>query len=307
MTIKARSMAIVALLLGAGMFLFSQTQESAQLFEKSKDSVIALFVYGANKDLMAKGVGFGLAEDVVATSYHLVSQAEEVEGVNAKGKKMKVEGIIAVDRNLDVALLKLKGKVGVLAPANSDELQSGARLFGLGANESGEITIAEGTVRNIYKLGDSQSIIDSSISIPEGYNGGPLVDIGGQAVGVIVVMERSRVGVPVNAWKGLPRLGKVTAFKDWAKEDYFAGFEGAYLAGRIFSLMDDGLNAQKYLEKVVRAKPDTIEAQALLASVYAKQRNYSAAVTAYQKVVDLDPKRASAQLGLGDVYFRMQR
>ncbi len=307
MIIKARTVGILVLFMASGIFLFSQTQESAQLFEKTKDGVLSLFVYGANKDLVAKGVGFGLAEDVVATSYHLISQADEVEVVSVKGKKMKVEGIISVDRNLDVALLKVKGKVGVLTLGKSDELQPGGRLFGLGANESGEITIAEGTVRNIYKLTDSQSIIESSISIPEGFNGGPLLEVGGTAVGLIIVIDRSRVGVPVNDWKALPRLGKVTAFKDWAKEDYFAGFEGAYLAGRIFSLMDDTLNAQKYLEKVIKAKPETVEAQALLAAVYAKQRNYSAAVTAYQKIVELDPNRASAHLGLGDVYFRMQR
>jgi tetratricopeptide (TPR) repeat protein len=220
---------------------------------------------------------------------------------------MKLEGLITVDRNLDIALLKLKGKVGVLALGNSDELLPGSRLFGLGANESGEITIAEGTVRNVHKLADSQSVIESSISISEGYNGGPLLDVGGKAVGLIIVMEKSRVGIPVNAWKSLPRLGKVTAFRELAKEDYFAGFEGAYLAGRISALMDETLNAQKYLEKVVKAKPETTEAQALLATVYAKQRNFSAAVTAYQKVVELDPNRASAYLGLGDIYFRMQR
>jgi tetratricopeptide (TPR) repeat protein len=307
MIIKARTLGILAISMAAGVFLFSQTQESAQLFEKNKDGVLSLFVYGGNKELIAKGVGFGLAEDVVATTYHLVSQANEVEGVNVKGKKMKVEGIISVDRNLDVALLKVKGKVGVLALGNSDELQSGARLFGLGANESGEITIAEGTVRNIYRLADSQSVIESSISIPEAYNGGPLLDVGGKTVGLIIVMEKSRVGIPVNAWKSLPKQGKITAFKDWTKEDYFAGFEGAYLAGRISSLMDETLSAQKYLEKVVKSKPETTEAQALLASVYVKQRNYSAAVTAYQKIVEIDPNRASAHLGLGDVYFRMQR
>jgi hypothetical protein len=59
-----------------------------------------------------------LAEDLIITSYHLVSQAEEVEGVNFKAKKMKVEGIVSVDRNLDVALLKIKGKVGVFALGN---------------------------------------------------------------------------------------------------------------------------------------------------------------------------------------------
>src|SRR4030042_33088 len=102
MIIKVRTLGILAISLAAGVFLFSQTQESAQLFEKNKDGVLSLFVYGGNKDLIAKGVGFGLAEDVVATSYHLVSQAEEVEGVNIKGKKMKLEGIISVDRTLDV-------------------------------------------------------------------------------------------------------------------------------------------------------------------------------------------------------------
>jgi tetratricopeptide (TPR) repeat protein len=304
---KARTLGILAISLAAGAFLFSQTQESAQLFEKNKDGVLSLFVYGGNKELTAKGVGFGLAEDVLVTSYHLISQAEEVEGINVKGKKMKIEGIISVDRNLDVALLKIKGKVGVLALGNSDELQSGARLFGLGANESGEITIAEGTVRNLYKLTDNGSIIESSISISDAYNGGPLLDIGGKAVGLIVVMEKSRVGIPVNSWKNLPKLGKITAFKDWTKEDYFAGFEGAYLAGRIAGLMDETLSAQRFLEKVVKAKPETIEAQALLASVYSKQRNYEAAVTAFLKVVEIDPNRASAYLGLGDVYFRMQR
>src|SRR4030043_1142273 len=152
MIIKARTLGILAISLAAGVFLFSQTQESAQLLEKNKDGVLSLFVYGGNKELNAKGGGVGVAEDGVVTSYHLISQAEEVEGVNVKGKKMKLEGIITVDRNLDVALLKVKGKVGVLALGNSDELQSGARLFALGANESGEITIAEGPVRNVHKL-----------------------------------------------------------------------------------------------------------------------------------------------------------
>jgi len=307
MTNKARILGILAVCLAAGVLLFSQTPESAQLLEKNNEGILSLFVYGANKELTAKGVGFGLTEDVVATSYHLVSRAEEVEGVNVKGKKMKLEGIISVDRNLDVALLKVKGKVGVLGLGDSDGLQSGVRLFALGANESGEITISEGTLRNMHKLGDGLSIIESSISIPDGFNGGPILDLGGKAVGLAIVIERSRVGIPVNSWKNLAKAGKVTAFKDWAKEDYLGGFEGAYLAGRVSSLMDETLNAQKYLERVVMAKPETIEAQALLASTYAKQRNYSSAVTAYQKVVELDPKRASVYLSLGDVYFRMQR
>ena len=308
MTINNRASGLLILILTTGTFLFSQTEDAARLFEQDKESVLSLFVYGGNKELIAKGVGFGLSEDVIITSYHLISMAEELEASNVKGKKMKVEGIISVDRNLDVALLKVKGKVTALPVGNSDEVQQAARIFALGANESGDIIISEGTVRYILKLSETQPIIESSLSIPEGFNGGPLLNLSGQAVGLTLILEKTaRIGIPSNSWSGLPKTGKVTAFKDWTKEDYSASFEGAFLAGRIFSLIDDLGNAKKYLERVIKLNPSTTEAHALLASVYSKQRDYAAAVTAFNKVIELDPKRAEVYFGLGEIHFRTQR
>ncbi len=308
MATNHRAIGLLILFFAAGTFLFSQTEDAAKLFEQNKEGILSLYVYGGNKELLAKGVGFGLSEDVIITSYHLVSIAEEVEAANVKGKKMKLDGIIAVDRKLDVALLKIKGKVTALPLGNSDEVQQAARIFALGANESGDIIISEGTVIDILKLSEAQSVIQSSVSIPEGFNGGPLLNLNGQAVGLTLILEKTaRIGIPANSWKSLPKMGKVTAFKDWTKEDYFAGFEGAFLAGRVFSLMDDLGNAKKYLEKVVKLSPSTTEAHALLASVYSKQRDYASAISAFNKVVELDPKRAEAYFGLGEIYFRMQR
>jgi tetratricopeptide (TPR) repeat protein len=308
MTKNHRAIGLLILFLVAGTFLFSQTEDAAKLFEQNKEGVLFLYVYGGNKELIAKGVGFGLSQDVIITSYHLVSMADEVEGVNYKGKKMKVEGIVAVDKNLDVALLKVKGKVMALPVGNSDEVQQGARIFALGANETGDLIISEGTVRTILKLSETQPIIETSLAIPEGFNGGPMLDLKGQAVGLTLILDNSgRIGMPSNSWNGLPKMGKTTPFKDWTKEDYFVTFEGAFLAGRVFSLIDDLGNAKKYLEKVVKLNPSTVEAYALLASVYSKQRDYTPAASAYNKVIELDPKRADAYFGLGDIYFRMQR
>lgn len=307
MTAKARFLMFLAISLAAGQFLFSQTQESEDLFDKHKEGVISLYAYGDDKELIAKGVGFGLSQDIIATSYHLVSQAAEVQGINFKGKKMKVEGIIGVDRDFDIALLKLKGKVDAIPVGSAEGMESGARLFALGANESGEITIAEGTVTAVRPLGGNQSVIISSISMPEGFSGGPLLDLNGRVIGLIVVLERSRVGIPADAWKSLPMAGRITDFKDWNKEDYLVTFEGAYLAGRIFGLTDENANAQRYLEKAVQLKPDVVDAQALLADVYAKQRNFDAAVGAFQKVIALDPKRTAAHFELGGIFVRMQR
>ncbi len=308
MIVRTRYFVCLAVFFSFGGFLFSQTEEATSIFEKNKEGVVALYVYGADKTLLGKGVGFGLAEDVVATSYHLVSNSAEVEAVTVKGKKMRVEGILSVARDLDVCLLKLKGKIQPLALGNSDELQEGMRIFGLGANEAGEITVSEGTVRKAYKLPDGLSVVEASLSIPEGYNGGPLTNLGGQAVGLILILEKtSRVAIPSNSWSGLPRAAKVTEFKNWNKEDYFSSPEGIYLAGRVFAALDELGNAAKYLERVVKSNPSQVEAQAALAEVYFKQRNYSAAIGAFQKVVELDPSRANAYSTLGEIYYRMQR
>jgi len=307
MTLKTKAFGLLVLF-AAGTYIFSQTPEATSLYEQNKEGVLALYVYGADKELMAKGMGFGLSEGVIVTSYHLVSQGRGVEGVSVKGKKTKVEGIISVDRNLDIAILKIKGKIQDIALGNSADLKPGARIFALGANEAGDIIISEGTLRNLHQLDETQPIIEPSLAIPEGFNGGPVLDLEGKAIGLVLILEKTgRVVIPVNSWKNLPRSGKVTAFKDWALDDYFNRFEGAYLAGRIFALIDDLGNGQRYLERVIKLNPATIEAHALLASIYANQRNYSAAVTAYSKVIELDPNRADAHFGLGHIYFRMQR
>jgi len=308
MTTYHRAIGLLIVFLVTGTYIYSQTEDAARLFDQNKEAVLSLHVYGGNKELIAKGVGFGLSEDVIATCYHLVSEAGEVEATTYKGKKLRVDGIIAVDKNSDVALLRIKGKVPILPLGNSDALKQADRIFALGANESGEIMVSEGTVRNVAKISETLSIIEPSLAVPDGFAGGPLLMLDGQTAGLTLILEKvARVGIPANLWKNLPRLAKATPFKDWAKEDYFTTFEGAFLAGRIFSLIDDQGNAKKYLERVIKLNPSTTEAYALLASVYSQQRDYSSAITAFNKVVQLDPSRATAYFGLGENYARMQR
>ncbi len=308
MSMKSRGLVFIAFLLIIGSNLFSQTEDAAKIFEQSKDGVASLLVYGGNKDLIGKGVAFALSEDALMTSYQLILQATEVETVNAKGKKGKLDGILGVSKNIDAAIVKSKNKATPLPIGNSDELAAGARIFAIGANESGELVISEGTIRFLHKLTDGPTLIEGSLSISDGFNGGPILNANGQVVGLLLVLDKgSRIGIASSAWKDMPRTGKLTAFKDWPKEDYLAGQEGALLAGRVAYLADDMGNAGKYLERVVKAGPALLEPQALLASVYSRQRNYSAAVTAFQKVIELDPKRTNAYRDLGEIYFRMQK
>jgi tetratricopeptide (TPR) repeat protein len=288
--------------------LFSQTEDSTRIFEQNKQGILTLVAYGENKAEIAKGSGFGIYDEVIATSYHLMSNAFSVEGINIKGKKIKVEGIISADKNLDLVLLKVKGNILKLTLGNSDELGAGKRVFAVGANESGTIAISEGTVRGFLELSPNQRIVDTSLSIPEGFSGGPLLNLEGQVQGIVIVLDKElKFVVPVNSLKILGAYTKPTEFKNWQHKDYLSIFEGAYLAGRVYALMDNFLKAQRDLDKVIKINPNLVEAHALLASVYSRQRDYQAAISAYQKVIELDKNRGDVYFGLGLVYLKMQR
>jgi len=295
-------------LVGLSSFLVSQTQEAGDLLDQNQAGVVAIVIYGADKQEIAKGTGFAVAEDVIATAYHVIGRAVEAEALTFKGKKMKVEGFLAVNKPLDIALIKIKGKVQPLSLGNSDELAAGGRVFAIGSNETGAIGISEGTIRRVMDVPPGQKFVEFSLAVPDQYCGSPLLDIGGKVVGLTLIMERGlKFGVPVNQLNSLPKTGKVTLLKSSPPEDYLNTLDGAFLAGRVATITDDMTTARMNLEKAVRLNPGLTEAHMLLAGVYFKQRDYSAAVSAYQKVVELDGQRAEAHYGLASVLLKMHR
>jgi len=289
-------------------YLASQTQEASDLLAKNEAGVVALIIYDANKQEIAKATGFAVAEDVVATAYHVIGRAVEAEALTSKGKKMKVEGFLAVNKPLDIALIKIKGKVPPLALGNSEEVTAGGRVFAVGSNETGSIGVSEGTIRRMMVVPPDQKFIEFSLAVPDQYCGSPLLDIGGNVVGLMLIMERGlKFGIPVNLISAMTRSAKVTDFKSAQPEDYLNTLDGAFLAGRVATIIDDAMSARMNLEKAVRLNPGLTEAHMLLAGIYYKQRDYSAAVTAYQKVVDLDGQRPDAHYGLATVLLKMHR
>ncbi|UCC41035.1 MAG: tetratricopeptide repeat protein [Candidatus Aminicenantes bacterium] len=288
--------------------LFSQSEEIAQILESNKGGIISITIYGENEEEIAQGTGFIIDKQVIATSYHLVSKAFKAEGRNYKGDKVKVEGILAFDKNIDIAFCKINKKNPALPLGDSDELEMGKKVFALGSNEASEITASEGTVRNFLNLTTTQRVVDVELSIAQSYNGAPILDSSGKVLGIIIFFDRRTKSVlPINTLKSIQRKGVLTKFKNWKQEDYFSTLEGAYFAGRICALLDETGKAEIYLKDVAKKSPDNIEVQSLLASIYNKQRNYQSAISAYKKIIELDPNRDDAHFGVGAVYFKMRR
>lgn len=289
-------------------WLLGQALDPSSVMKMSQEGVISFVTYGEDKVEISKATGFIISQDVMVTAYHLVSEIASAEGRDYKGKKVKIEGILAVNKNYDIALLKIKGKLKVLDLGNSDELESGIKVIALGSNEAGEIIFSEGEVRDFLEISATDRLINTSLAVPETFCGGPLLDMSGKVMGVVIFLDRgSKFILPSNVLKTLSVRGKETKFKEWKYEDYFSTQEGASLAGRVFALMDETGKARRYLEKVTELSPQNINVWALLSSVYTTERNYESAISAYKKVIELDETRDDAHYGLGVVYLRMRQ
>jgi len=305
--IKARkiiSFAIMVLLPTA--FIYSQS-DAQQIFESNKEAVFSLMALNENDDIVGEGTGFIVEPGVLATCYQLISRATSVTGKNYKGKSIKIDGVLGVDKNLNIVLLAVKGKAPAIALGNSDELDVGRKVFAIGTGESEEIEISEGEVTKLVEFNEKMKLIQISQDLYKNFSGAPLLDENGQVLGMVIFFERRlRITVPSNNLKAIQKQSLVK-FKNWQPEDYLTTVDGAYFAGRVSDLLDETGRAQQYMERVKQARPDDIEVHSLLASIYDRQRNFERAIMSYEKVISIDSSRDKAYYGLGMVYVKMRQ
>ncbi len=285
--------------------LFSQTEEVKQIFEQNLPSVVLFSTFGVDEELISKGSGFIIGEKILATSYSLVSQATSAEGMDYRGKKVKFAGIIAVDKNFGIALVEINRKDPVITLGEAAGLERGDKIFALGGNEAAELSLSEGEIFNFHEY-KSQRLIETSLTVPESYDGGPVLDSAGKVIGLIVFLDiNQKIIVPSEVIKLIPKSQDATKFKDRAGEDYFSTLDGADLASRVFLSMNNTSKAEKFLKKILEIKPDDLEVLGQLAYVYSEQRDYSSAINAYKKIVEVAPSKDDAFYGMGIVYLKM--
>lgn len=308
---KLKSIALICMFILFMFFtgmIFPQSGDADSIVESNQSYIISLSFFGADDEEIGNGTGFFIGEGVLVTNYHLVSQALDAVGINFKGKKIKIEGLLAVDKNFDIAILKTRGKSKFITVGNSDELVSGMKIFALGSDTTGELRVDEGTVGNILELSPTQKIFDVTVDSPENICGGPVFNQSGQVLGVLTFLDlRTKIILPVNVLKNLSQSGTVTPLSSSTPEDYFETYDGAILAGRIFLAIDNSYRAESFLKKVVKIRPEEIEVHNLLANIYMGQRNYSLAESTYKKIIELVPNGDSGYFGLGQVYLRSMK
>jgi S1-C subfamily serine protease len=210
-----------------------EEQNNIGVYKRALPSVVNItsramafdFFYGA---VPQEGQGSGFVIDKegrILTNFHVIADAQEVWATLSNKKKYRAT-VIGTDRAHDLAIIQIKAPE--LQPAvlgDSRRLQVGQTVYAIGNPFGLSGTLTKGLVSSIRQIREPDgSAIDDAIqtdaAINPGNSGGPLLNRGGEVIG-INTMIASSVGqsagigfaIPINTAKAvlddLVTLGRV--------------------------------------------------------------------------------------------------
>ncbi len=147
-----------------------------------------LLVMGNSVTKKAKsGSGFFVAEDIVVTNFHVIKETTKgYAKVYGQDKIFEVLGVVGIDEENDLALLKIRGIKGKPLKLNTDDATAvGDEVFAVGNPKGLEGTFSQGIVSSIRKT-EKKNLLQITASISPGSSGGAVLNEKGEVVGVAV-------------------------------------------------------------------------------------------------------------------------
>lgn len=173
-----------------------------ELVQQSKPAVVRIMAESDSGS--GAGTGFVVAPDGrIVTNLHVVAGAESIVVTLLDGTELPVREITAIDREHDLAILKVNaGRVlPVLRLGDSDEVSAGDPVIAIG-NPLGvlDYTVSDGIISSVRPVTTSLTVLQITAPISQGSSGGPLFNSYGEVIGVI----RAFLGEGQNLNFGIP-------------------------------------------------------------------------------------------------------
>ena len=168
-----------------------------------------------------KGTGFVIrADGVLVTNFHVIGEHRAFRVKFANGKSYDPKAILAVDRDRDLALVKIDAKdLPILSLGDSDALTPGQGILSLGNPLGYSYSVSRGVVAAIRELeiGDGRPMVQVAIPIEPGSSGSPALNMDGKVIAVLSIKSGGAMGfgVPANALKRLLANPNPIAMKHW--------------------------------------------------------------------------------------------
>ncbi len=212
---------------------FSVTEDEKNniaVYEKVADGVVNVTSTAIQMDFFfnafpTQGSGSGSIIDAkghILTNHHVVANAQKLEVTLADGSKWPAK-LIGSDPDSDLAVIKIdapKEKLKVILMGDSKNLRIGQKVLAIGNPFGLERTLTTGIISSLGRTIRSEvgtlmeDIIQTDAAINPGNSGGPLLNSGGEIIGInsaIISPSGGSVGIgfaiPVNtARRVVPEL-----------------------------------------------------------------------------------------------------
>ncbi len=184
------------------------------------DSTVHLGIFDAQDNLRATGSGFVIHGNQVATNYHVIEDisrglANGLAKLVRKQEVYRVEGVLAVDKKRDLAIVRVAGiDVPALSLGDSDAVEIGETVYVAGNPQGFEGTFTGGMISAVRPEGIPSlecKVLQMDASVSPGSSGGPVLNSRGEVIGIsVAAYDKGRLNlnfaIPVNYLKRLAKL-----------------------------------------------------------------------------------------------------
>jgi tetratricopeptide (TPR) repeat protein len=307
---------LLLLLAGIGPQVRAQQDPLPELVRRIKPSAVAIETYDVRGEKLSRGSGFFVDVDRVVTNRHVIDNAYRAEVHSSNGNIYPVKGVVAVDAEADIALLKVEMPPGQVRPLllGKTSPQEGESVVVIGNPFGLEGSVTNGIVSAVRDIPTFGRIIQITAPISPGSSGSPVVNMEGQVIGVATLQITG--GQSINFAIPSERISQLQSGPLLSLSDLVAASGRnkrakavqAFRDGLSFLSQDDCEKALPYFEKAVESDSNYAEAWAQTGFCREKLGRHAEAIDASKKAVNLRPSAESYfNIGLASYYLKNYR
>ncbi len=292
-----------------------------ELVRRIKPSAVAIETFDAHGEKLSRGSGFFIDTDRIVTNRHVIEGAYRAEVHSSTGNVYPVKGVLAVDAEGDIALLKIDAPAAAVRPLRLDRTspQEGESIVVIGNPLGLEGSVTNGIVSAVRDIPTFGRIIQITAPISSGSSGSPVVNMQGQVIGIATLQvtggQSVNFAIPSERISQLQQTSSLMSLSDLvvaSGRNKRAKAVQFFRDGLSFLSKDDCEKALSYFAKAVESDSNYAEAWAQSGFCNEKLGKHVEAIEASRKAVTkqairLRPDYTSAYERLGARYLRSRK
>ncbi len=280
------------------------------IYRENNAAVVVVVAVDGKGNPIGMGSGFLVTGNgAIVTNYHVISTAAAVK-VRSGLKIIDVEGLLHVDTENDLAILKIGGtnhpKVRL---GDARKLSVGEKLYAIGSPQGLENTISEGILSGLRKIDGARTLLQMTAPISPGSSGGPVFNSRGEVVGIATFLiadtQNLNFALPVYLIEAGLSKEILVEPQDACKVDFSETAACYFFQGLAYGTTGQLDRAANAFERSLTIDSKKTETYVNLAVLYARGGRYHEALSTFNEALKTDPRNSDALTKLGAVYIHL--